>query len=259
MFKRIQAKCQIMGGLLLLFAVSSGVQAQAGNVSICLAMDGSGSLSLAEFNLQREGYALAVESSAIVPRDGSVTFVVVQFSNVIVTEISATTINSESDATNLAAAIRAITFQNGPATATGPAIEQCTSALSGSPGRLVIDVSTDGGSNQGIAPEDAADTAVSAGIDAINLIGVGQGANEAELNATARPQPVSELPEPGFVLLVSNFEDFNPAIEAKIQAEITGGGPSGTVPVPLMSRTGLGLLMLILAAFGAGFISWRKY
>jgi len=260
MFKRVQAKCQIIGGILLLFAISSGVQAQTADVNLCLAIDGSGSLTASEFDLQREGYALAIEDASIVPRDGSVTFVVVQFGSSVTTEISARTISSESDATTLAADIRAISFQSGSATATGTAIEQCTSEISGLSGRRVIDVSTDGGSNQGTFPPDAADAAVAAGIDAINLIGIGDSVNEPELNATARPQPATELPEAGFVVLVGDFAGFDPAIEAKIRAEITGGGPSsGPVVVPTMSRSGLILLMLVLAVFGAGFIGWRKF
>jgi hypothetical protein len=260
MFEEIRKKTLIIGGALLLGAMCFGVQAQVqgGPVSICLALDGSGSLTSTEFDLQREGYALAVEDSAIVPRDGTVTFVVVQFSNVVVTEIAATTLNNETDAVNLAAAIRAITFQQGGATATGTAIETCVTELSGLSGRQVIDISTDGGSNLGTSPPVAADDAVSAGIDAINLIGVGQGVNVTELNDTARPQPASELPEPGFVVLVADFSDFNPAIESKIQAEIAGGGPIGPVAVPIMSGPALGMLVLILAVFGAGFIGWRR-
>jgi len=245
-----------LGAVALFLGVlfSTNVSAQAGGpVSLCLALDGSGSLSSAQFSLQIDGYANAIENSAIVPRDGSVSFAVVQFGNVVVTEVPLTTVGSEADATQLAADIRAINFQNGPATATGTAIEQCVTLLDGAPGRRIIDISTDGGSNQGTSPPVAADAAIAAGIDAINLLGVGSGINVPELNATARPQPASTLPEPGFVLIVDSFDDFDPAIAAKIEAEITGGGPAGpAIAVPTFSQGGLVLLILMMLLLSYG-------
>jgi hypothetical protein len=238
-----------LGAAALLFGLlfATNVSAQAGgDVSLCLSLDGSGSLSSTDFDLQIDGYASAIESSAIVPRDGTVSFAVVQFSSSVVTEVPLTTVDSEAAATQLAADIRAINFQNGPATATGTAIEECVTLLDGAPGRRIIDISTDGGSNQGTNPPQAADDAIAAGIDAINLLGVGAGVDQAELDATARPQPASTLPEPGFVLVVDDFADFEPAIAAKIEAEITGGGPATPIAVPTFSPAGLVLLILVM-------------
>jgi hypothetical protein len=59
----------------LLF-ISSGT---AGAVELCAAIDGSASLSREDFRLQLEGLAAAVEDSAVITPNGSVTLSVVRF------------------------------------------------------------------------------------------------------------------------------------------------------------------------------------
>ena len=223
---------------------------------LCLSIDGSGSISTGDFDLQLEGYATNIENPAVLPQDGSIILSVVQFSTGTQVEVSPTTIDSQSTADSVASTVRNISQLNG-STAIGDSILTCTNQFGFAAGdEQVIDISTDGSSNTGADPVVAADDALAAGVDVINAIAVGGGADIATLEATVRPQPASMLPDPGFVLEVMDFSDFEPAIEAKIMAE-TGGGGGGSTAIPALNRIGLIILGLILLA-GGGLILRRR-
>ncbi|HAS30606.1 MAG TPA: hypothetical protein DCS56_12205, partial [Alcanivorax sp.] len=80
----------------------------------------------------------------------------------------------------------------------------------------VIDVSTDGQSNQSRAVA-ASERARQAGISVLNAIGVGSGANENLLNSIVFPQPAGG--ERGFVLTVDGYEEYMEGIAGKISRE----------------------------------------
>jgi len=250
---RDRAAVGLLSTLLLAFTSTAFSQQ---SVELCLALDGSGSVSASDFTLQLEGYASAIEDGTVVPRDSSVDVIVVQFSNSAQVELGPTTIDSAATANQMATDIRNIA-QIGSGTNIASSITTCENTLQFQSGyRQVIDVSTDGQDSSDVVG--AADSAVSAGVDAINAIGVGSGVDVTQLEALVRPQPASTPPDPGFVLTVSDFAAFTPAIEAKIQAEITGGGAAR--PVPAMSFAGtLSMILLVLvASLIAVTVHWRR-
>lgn len=235
----------VMSGLVAVLSFGSGAARAQQSVELCLALDGSGSINSSDFGLQLEGYAVAIENAAVVPRNSTVAVSVVQFSTSATTEISEVLIDSAATAQTLASDIRAIS-QNGGGTNAGAAIDECVNAISPqrSGFQQVIDLSTDGSFPDATANADAA---VAAGVDAINALGVGSGVRVTQLEATVRPQPASAPPSRGFVVTVDGFDEFEPTIAAKIQAEVSGGS-AGTEPVPALPFAAFfGLVLGIIA------------
>ncbi len=182
-----------------------------------LCMDSSGSVSRSDFQLQLEGTARAIEDAEIVPRDGSVRVSVTQFASGAYVELDPVIIE-EDNVTEVGDAIRAINKRGG-----GTSIHSCidrasdliTNATPAAPLR-VIDVSTDGQSNQSLAVA-ASERARQGGISVLNAIGVGSGANKNLLNNIVFPQPAGG--ERGFVLTVDGYEAYMEGIAGKISRE----------------------------------------
>lgn len=193
------------------------VNSQKPYLDLGLCMDSSGSVSGSDFQLQLEGTARALENADIVPRDGSVRVSVTQFATSAYVELDPVTIN-EDNVTQVGDAIRAIRKRGG-----GTNIHRCidrasdliTEATPAAPLR-VIDVSTDGQSNQSLAVA-ASERAQQAGISVLNAIGVGSGANENLLSNIVFPQPAGG--ERGFVLTVDGYEAYMEGIAGKISRE----------------------------------------
>jgi hypothetical protein len=231
--------------LLGLFLVMGSTVGAAHGLELCIALDGSGSIGTTDFTLQVEGLAQAVENPQVIPPNGSVTLSVVQFAGSTTgIEVAPTLIDSSTVADTVAAQIRTITQDSG-GTPMDAAINVCTDqGLPFAAGqRQVIDVSTDGGPNSPSATLAAANAAVSAGVDAINGMGIGTGANISFLETMVRPQPASD-PQPGaqgFVIAIEQFDEFADAIALKISLELGGAG----VPAPALGG------LALLATFGA--------
>ena len=195
--------------------------AKATPVGLALAIDGSGSISAAEFTLQKNGYVNAL--NALIPLDGSIALGVWQFSTGVQQEIGMTLIDSAAALASVVGAISGM-VQLDANTAIGDAINAAAAGLNGFAGgfdKAVIDVSTDGMSNTGVDPNIAA-----AGVAPIvvNCLGVGAGANCGFAT--------------GFAMNVANFADFETAISQKIAREIG-------VPEPgTLALLGLSLLMV---------------
>jgi hypothetical protein len=66
-------------------------QAEAISLELALAIDGSGSIGLADFNLQKNAYASVLNNSSVLPQDGSVAIGVWLFST-SVTQVFATAV-----------------------------------------------------------------------------------------------------------------------------------------------------------------------
>jgi hypothetical protein len=151
--------------------------------------------------------------------------------------------------------------QIGEQTAFAPPINACTDQFAFNTGDTqVIDISTDGTptAETNAAGPAAADAAVTAGVDAVNALGVGVAVDVGYLNNLVRPQPVSAPPDPGFVVTATDFAEFASTVEAKIVAEVEpepepepGPAPKPT-PVPTLSEWGVVLLLLSLVA-----VAWR--
>lgn len=198
---------------------------QKPNVDLALCMDSSGSVSAADFKLQLEGTAQAIEN--VVPRDGTVRISALQFDSVSKIELNPTIIE-EDNVQSIADKIRAIRKSNG-GTSIHACIDQATTLLSAAlpkSSMQIIDVSTDGQSTQSLAVA-ASNRAKAAGIDVLNAIGVGTGISTTLLNAIVFPQPVGG--DRGFVLTVKNYQEYMNGITGKIQretkiADLTLGG-----------------------------------
>lgn len=192
-------------------------QQQGPSLDLAICMDSSGSVSSSEFQLQLEGTARAIENEDIIPRDGSVRVSVIQFASSSSTELNPTIIE-EDNASQIADVIRAIRKRGG-----GTSIHACIDTANNlitnaSPvsALQVIDVSTDGRSNQSSAVA-ASNRAMLAGIDVLNSIGVGSGIDINLLNNIVFPQPSGG--DRGFVITVGNFQEYIDGIASKIQRE----------------------------------------
>jgi Mg-chelatase subunit ChlD len=207
--------------------LSSNEAGPGGGTAIAFVVDGSGSMDNTEFGLQLEGIAAALENASIVPRDGSVSVAVIQFSGTAQNEIPLTQITNAGVAASLATQVRAIdqlACEGDFCTNTAAGIEMATTLLSGAGAgtRRSIMISTDGGANVGspdgqTAAIAAADAAIAAGVNEISGIGVGAQIDMAQLE---------ELVRNGTSTQAQTFNDYAAAVEPLI-ASIVSGGQSG--------------------------------
>ncbi len=202
--------------------------ARAIPIELGLAIDGSGSISTSNFALQRNAYINVLQDVSVLPQDGSVAVGISQFSSFSTLEFPTTVITGATIG-NLIAALTGMTQQFG-GTNIGAAINQLTGDIFGNgiaSDKQVIDVSTDGFGSLGTSVTDA----LTAGIEQINCLGIGAGANCSFAAGTG-----------SFSVTVASFADFEAALRQKIIRE-TGGGDD--VPAPgALSLLGLGLLGL---------------
>lgn len=244
-------------------ALAAGAPAEA--VELCAALDGSGSLSPAQFSLQLEGLATAIEDPTILPRDGSVTLSVVVFEWGATVEVPATPVAGDAGAAALAAAVRAIPWRFGHRTDMVAAIRACLGQFRDPGETWVIDISTDGRHSQtlGTDPLAARDEAVAAGLDVVNALGVGE-ADRAFLESLVWPQPASAPPADGFVVMIPDFQAFAAAMREKIRAEVALEVPldvkPGSCPNPLRlgSRGRIPVALLGTAQFDVGDVDPRS-
>jgi hypothetical protein len=208
-------------------------QADAAVVGLSLLIDQSGSISAANYALQKSGYINAL--TALLPVDGSVALEVKQFGTTVQSVFALQTITAATKVT-LLANLTAMT-QSGGGTATGPAIQSAAADLLGFAGltRRVIDVSTDGFGNVGINEGVAALAAVAAGINQVNVLCIGGSAN-CNFNAGT-----------GSFNVNASFENFENTLKGKLVREITPGVPEPST-----------WAMMIIGFAGLAFASFRK-
>ena len=209
-------------------------------IDLFFLIDGSGSIDAANFTLQLEGLAYAINDSTVVPQDGSVSVCVIQFSDYARLEIPRTIITNKSVADAVSAKILNITQIGGMTNMSGAfevAIANLPPDLSG---RQVIDLSTDGKPTAGYDPMIARDAALAAGFDEVNTMGVGEDIDETLLKNLAYPQPPDDAP--GFYMYVENYQEFKEGIRDKISMEI-----HGPVAVPTMTPIGIAVLIGMLS------------
>ncbi len=205
-FTRARAALLATMGIIALAATP----AQAATLELGLAIDGSGSMSVAEFNLQKGAYASVLNDISVLPRDGSVAIGVVLFSSSVQTVFAM----QEITAANIGALIAAINgmVRPGQNTNIAGAINNLAGVINGnaiSSLRQIIDVSTDGGNNIGNL-DDARNNALAAGIDQINCIGIGASANCTNVQGGVG----------SFSTNAATFGDFEAALRRKIIIEV---------------------------------------
>ena len=199
-------------------------------VQLVLAVDVSGSVSQDRFELQREGYAAAFRSAAVLQAirstsTGSIAVAMMQWTGptLHVVAVDWSLIDDAASAERFAAAIQAAPralFSGG--TSISGAIDYAVGMLARAPyqgQRQVIDVSGDGANNRGRPAEDARDAAVDAGV---TINGLPILTLEPDLADYYRQNVIGG---PGaFVIAVNSYEEFAAAVRTKLITEIAGEG-----------------------------------
>lgn len=212
-------------GLCAAFSAS----ANAATLELGLAIDGSGSISGSDFNLQRQAYVNVLSLLTVLPRDGSVAIGVKLFATNVTNVFSMAEITNANHAA-LISAISGMVQPGGLTNIAGAISDFSTEIFSNSitSTRQLIDVSTDGFNNVGNL-NTARIGALAAGIDQINCIGIGSIANCGNVIGGTG----------SFSVNATNFNDFEAALRRKITIEVNGGIPEPTTWAMLIAGFGL--------------------
>jgi hypothetical protein len=213
--------------LVVWFALASPSRAEtAVDVQLVLAVDASGSVSEARFELQKQGYVAAFRSELLlraVQSGRGIGVTMMQWTGpaLQIQTVPWTLVSDEASMRAFAAAVEAAPRRLfGGGTSISGAIDHSMALLDRSPfsgGRKVIDISGDGRNNRGRLATDARDEAVRGGI---TINGLPILAIEPDLEEYYRNNVIGG---PGaFVIPAHSFETFGDAILKKLIIEISG-------------------------------------
>lgn len=213
----------------------AATSANAATLELGLAIDGSGSMTVAQFNLQRDAYISVLSDISVLPRDGTTAIGIKVFSATVVNVFTM----AEITAANHGALIAALMGMTRPGSTTNISgvINDFTTEIFANgitSSRQIIDVSTDGLNNVGDLNMARSD-ALTAGIEQINCIGIGPSANCTPVIAGTG----------AFGLTATTFGDFETALRRKILIEVKG------VPEP-------GTWMMMIFGFGLAGTALRR-
>lgn len=245
---------------------------QANVIDLGFSLDDSGSIGSTNFNLTRD--ALADALSAI-PTSGTNQYrvAVTQFGTGFVTVVPPTIVTA-ANLSDLQDDVRAASYRSG-GTDTAGAISNLfglfETSATGLGATTILNITTDGSPNSQSGAETAATTAFNAGLDGLSFEAVGSGlsstfardnmARIASLGTTGvlgnavvldPGDPLPNATQTGFVIGVTDFNDYADAIGAKIGQVIIDTGGGGTV-IPLPAAG-----WLLLAGIGALGVMGRR-
>jgi hypothetical protein len=233
---------KLFKSMVLGLALSAAAGSASASViqALYLTMDGSGSIDNTEFATQINGYVGALNAvfAAAPTLYGDIAIGGGIFGRNFSQFFPVTAIDDAADLALLTAAIAGLNPGRGGintgATAIGDAVTASANALLayetalGVDLRLTIDVTTDGGNNFGSSPVTASEDAINAGLNAVNCLGIGAGANCKFVTTAGSGTDFGT---------VADFGDLQDALETKILTE------TGQIPEPsVMALLGIGLL-----------------
>jgi hypothetical protein len=211
------------------------------HTELVLLVDVSGSVNEIEYNLQRSGYANAFLSSDVlsaITSVGSIAATYVEWSgaNQQAQLVGWSMISNASEASNFATAISNTSRSYHSMTAPGSAIDYATQLFGTETGNAgngyesqnqIIDISGDGTKNSGRSTSGALSDALSAGVDQINGLPIG--------NATIANYYNNYLVAgtDAFYMAAYEFADIENSLIQKMAGEISGIIPEGAnTPTP---------------------------
>lgn len=217
--------------LLAFLLLAGGARAQPVDLALVLAVDASGSVNTARFELQKQGYVAALGNPRVLAAIrggplGAVAITMTQWTGPAMQEHVVGWMRVH-DAASLQAVAQAVAaaprqlFSGG--TSLSGAIDHAAGLferLPFEPTRRVIDISGDGANNRGRPAADARDEAVAQGI---TINGLPILSLEPGLDEHYRSEVIGG---PGaFLIATSNYETFARAILQKLISEIAGVMP----------------------------------
>lgn len=227
----------VIAGAMAVAPLTAANAATIVDVELSLLIDVSGSVDNSEFNLQRQGYVDAFNSSTIHDlitstangRLGQIAVNVIYWSGASqqAEAVGWTVIDSAAAASSFASTLAGAARTSNGNTAPGSAINYAVNSINGNDitgTSTVIDVSGDGERNEGANTAAARDAAIAGGVTRINGIAIGGTSlkNWYEDNIMGGTD--------AFVLQATSFDTFGEAIYKKLYHEIGGTNPN---PVPL--------------------------
>ena len=222
---------------LVFLSYGGGLRAAEADLEVILAADVSRSIDDAEFELQRKGYAAALNDPRVLTAihgrtNGVVGVCFIEWSGEEDQQVVVdwTEIRDEEDAGTVAAAILAAPRSFMGRTSISAAIDFAMTrfgATKWQAKRRIIDVSGDGTNNSGRPVTEARDQAVANGVTINGLAIINTNANPGYAFHTNPPGGLPKYYQdnviggPGaFLLVVENFETFADAITRKLMSEI---------------------------------------
>jgi hypothetical protein len=241
-FKKLVIATAAMAAPLLISSPANAV------IQLGFALDSSGSIGTADYNVIKNGLASAIE--ALIPTDSSYEISMVNFSTSSTTVVSAVLIDSIATRTAVADAIRASTAFNG-GTQFAPALNGLGAAFASSNQTITatyINFATDGVNGDPTATATARTNLINAGLDNLSLEGIGGGVDVNYLvNSMCYPTPCDttspyNFPTQGFYIPVADAQAYVAAIQNKIRTVVQPTPEPGTLTLLGLSMLGLGLM-----------------
>ncbi len=219
---------------------------------LSLIIDGSGSVGNTNFNTQLDAYKNVFSDpdtyNNLISKGslGKIAVNLIQFGSVATEEIGYTLIDSVASSQAFANQIMGINRGGGSTNMTAAlnlsASGLFSNAFSGN--RSVIDLSTDGVPNSQFGATAASQSAISSGVDVINVLGIGSGINTSFLqNNIARGTNADG--SNAFVVVANTFAEVESTLENKLAREIAPPS-SAEIPTPALLP---GLIGMGVAAF----------